>query len=71
MDFFKDSEELERLAGEYDSKHGSGKADEIIGSLMRSHSMQDQIKIFKKAEGREIVLEVDDDLIDSIIIKYK
>lgn len=64
-------EELERLAAEYDSKHGAGKADEIIGSLMISHSTADQIKIFKKANGREIIIEVDDNLIDSIVIKYK
>jgi hypothetical protein len=64
-------EELERLAGQYDEKFGSGKADEIIGGLMRSHGTEGTIKVFEKANGREIILEVDEDLIDSIVIKFQ
>jgi hypothetical protein len=71
MSLLNDMEELEILAGEYDSKHGSGKADSIIGSLMVSHSTREQINIFKKAGDREIIIDVDDDVIDGIKISYK
>lgn len=71
MSFLNDMEELERLSLDYDSKHGPGKADEIIGSLMISHSTADQIDIFKKAAGREIIIDVDDEALDAVKITYK
>lgn len=64
-------EELERLATDYDSRFGPGKADEIIGSLMVTHSTEKQIAIFKKADGREIIIEQDEEALDSVTIKYK
>jgi hypothetical protein len=71
MSFDEEMEELERLAGQYDEKHGSGKADEIIGSLMVSHAISDQIKIFKEAKGRKIIVDIDENALDAVVIKYQ
>lgn len=70
-DFSKDWDELEKLVREYDSKFGDGKGHEIIGSLMCFYSIEAQIKIFKKAAGREIILESEDGVLDAAKVIYK
>lgn len=62
--------ELERLIQEYNTRYGEGKGDEISGALWHSHSIETQIKIFKHARGREILLEPDPDAIDGMVVNY-
>ena len=70
-DFFNEMTELERLATEYDSKFGIGKADEIIGSLMIAYSTAQQIEIFTKAKDREIIVVPDEEALDAVTVTYK
>jgi hypothetical protein len=63
-------EELEHLIAEYNAIHGPGKGEEISGSLMFSHGIEGQIQVFRKAKGREIILETND-CPDMVIVRYR
>jgi len=63
--------ELTKLLDAYDAKFGAGKSDEILGAIMVSHDLDEQIKVFKAARGREIVLAPDPDALDGIGVTYK
>lgn len=64
-------EELEKLIVEYNAIHGNGKGWEIFGSLAFSHGIQGQIQVFRKAKGREIIVEPDPNALDAVVIHYR
>lgn len=64
-------DELEKLIAQYNERFGEEKGHEISGALMFSFDVEAQIKIFKNARGREIILEHDPNVIDGVEIKFK
>lgn len=64
-------EKLEKLIAEYEAIHGEGKGWEIFGALLISHGIDGQIKVFRKAKGRQIIVEPDPDALDAVIIQYR
>jgi hypothetical protein len=65
-----DINELEGLVKDYDKKHGQGKGYEILGALMFSHSIADQIKLLRKSKGRRIVVTDVPGVVDGVYCWY-
>lgn len=65
---------LIRLIAEYNLAHGDGKGWEIFGALATSHGITGQIPVFKRAKGREIIVEPDPDHLDAsdlVVVRYR
>lgn len=69
-EFDKNEEELAALIREYDQNHGIGAGDEIAVGLMFSHGISGIIRVFKNANGRKIVLEHPESIVDGVIVRY-
>ncbi len=66
-----DIRELEKLIVAYDKIHGEGKGHEIFGALLCTYGLHGQIRIFKRAKGRKIIISYPEEIIDGLHIRYK